>query len=169
MEYDENQQRKGDENIIKFIDQQIAYLGDKLRESEDSLTMLNSGTNYMGTEEFEKNLFENVNEIQDKVIELNEEIRVLEYASSKLQNEPSRLEVYRLLPEMLGKSYESYLGKKIDDLLDLLEQKENLMFEVTNEHSGMKLLTQKILLKTQSIRKSISVIEDRLNDEIRYL
>jgi len=36
-----------------------------------------------------------------------------------------------MLPEMLGKSYQILVTEKINELLELLEQKETLLYQVT--------------------------------------
>ena len=70
---------------------------------------------------------------------------------------------------MLGKDYNVLVTDKIEELLKLLEQKESLLYNVTEEHTGVQVLNRKILLKSQSIIKSLSVVNDRLGDDLRRL
>ena len=128
--------------------------------------MLQSKTGFMMPEQFENSIYGQVSDLQDKLLNLEEEKRVVEIVINKLKFEPNRLEVYRLLPEMLGKSYEFLVTDKINDLLSLLEQKENLLYQVTEEHTGVQSLNKRIQLKSQSIIKSLNVINDRLKEDI---
>lgn len=167
--FDEEVKRKGDENVLKFIDEQLEILSQRLTNSKDSIMMLQSNTDFMIPQEFESEIYKDVTGLQEKLLDIDEEIRVIKAVGAKLKSEPNRLEVYKLLPEMLGKSYEVLVTDKITELLKLLEQKENLMYDVTEDHSGVKVLTQKILLRSQSILKSIGVIYERLKEESRII
>jgi tyrosine-protein kinase Etk/Wzc len=70
---------------------------------------------------------------------------------------------------MLGKSFESSLSKQIQDLYNLLEKKEDLLFEVTEENAVIKDVNLKITNKIVAIRRSVAVILDRLYDNEKQL
>ncbi len=56
----------------------------------------------------------------------------LQLISNKIKNNPNRLEIYRLIPEMVGKkSFEGSVLRQIEDLNELLEKKDDLLREVT--------------------------------------
>jgi tyrosine-protein kinase Etk/Wzc len=165
LSFDENNKRKGDENVLKFIDEQLESLSLQLATSKDSMMMLQSKTDFMLPEAFETTIYGEVSKLEDELAKIEEEKRIIKNVVFKIKNDPNRLEIYKLLPEMLGKSYEILVTDKIGELLKLLEQKENLLFNVTEEHSGVKLINQKITLKSFSIVKSLSVIYDRLTEE----
>ena len=59
----------------------------------------------------------------------------LNMISEKVNKNPNRLEMYRLIPEMVGKkSFETTLVNQIEKLNELLENKDDLLREVTNEN-----------------------------------
>jgi len=163
--FDDELQRKSSENSIKFIDEQMAILAEKINNSKDSIMSIQSNTEYMTPESFETSMFSELSEFKGDLDKLEDEISDLQVVLSKIKSEPNRYEVYNLLPEILGKSYELLVSKKLTDLLQLLEQKENLLFNVTEEHSGVKMLNQKIKLKSQSLIKSINISSERLKNE----
>ncbi len=166
---DEKNKRRGDENVLKFIDNQLESLSYKLALSQDSLMMLQSSSDFMDPENFETSVYKDVASIQEEVLKLEDERNVVQTVISKLKSDPNRLEIYRLLPEMLGKDYNVLVTDKIEELLKLLEQKESLLYNVTEEHTGVQVLNRKILIKSQSIIKSLSVVNDRLGDDLRRL
>ena len=168
MIFDDEIKRKGSENAIKFIDTQMAILANQITKSKDSIMSIQSNTEFMVPDEFETSVFSEVSILKEKSTEIEDELRLLKIVNLKLKD-PNRYEVYKLLPELLGKSFESIVSKKISDLLLLLEQKENLLFDVTEEHSGIKVLNQKILLKSQSVLKSINIVAEKLNQEYLVL
>ncbi len=169
FDYDEERKRKSSENILSFIDQQLDSLSVELKNSKDSLMAFQRNSNLPDPELAGTSFSENIDKLQDQLFSIEEELSTLRMVNSKLNSEPNRLEIYRLLPEMLGKSYEMSLSKQIADLHALLERKEDLLFEVTEENSEVKAINTKIQLKIQSIRRSISVIEDRLSSNFRLI
>jgi len=162
VNYDEENKRKGSENILRFIDQQLDSLSGELKSSKDSLMIYQRKSNIPDPMTAGDDISTNISKFQDQLFILEDEIRSLNQVNLKLKNDPNRLEVYRLLPEMLGKSYEQSLSSQISALYELLEKKEDLLFQVTDENSEIKVLNGRIQSKLGSIRKSIATILERL-------
>ena len=86
--------------------------------------------------------------------------------SNKIKNNPNRLEIYRLIPEMVGKkSFEGSVLRQIEELNELLEQKDDLLREVTNENIQVVIINERLKNRISSIKNSIQVIEERLLNE----
>ncbi|MEY3437784.1 MAG: hypothetical protein RL265_369 [Bacteroidota bacterium] len=168
-EFDKENKRQGSDNILRFIDQQMDSLSGALKNSKDSLIIYQRKANISNPENIDESISGSISDLQEKLTVLEEEIRSLNNVSLKLKSDPNRLEVYRLLPEMLGKSYEQSLSTQINLLHELLERKEDLLYRVTSENSEVKSINTKIQLKLISIRKSISVILDRLNENNKII
>ncbi|MES2587566.1 MAG: polysaccharide biosynthesis tyrosine autokinase [Bacteroidota bacterium] len=169
FDYDDEVQKKSSDNVLNFINIQLDSIANELKDSKDSLTRYLKISNLPDPEEMGNNLSGNIKDISDKLYEIENEISTLRLVNSKLKAEPNRLEIYKLIPEMLGKSFEGSLSKQIQDLYDLLEKKEDLLFEITEENSVIKDLNVKINNKISSIKKSVSTILDRLLDNSRLL
>jgi len=162
ISFDEENQRKGSENILSFINEQLDSLSMELKSSKDSLMLFQRTQNLPDPESANIEFNDNVNKLQDQLFIIEEEMNSLQSVHNMLAKNPNRLEVYRLLPEMLGKSYEESLVKRIEELHLLLERKEDLLYKVTEDNSEIKLLDNKIQAKINSIQMSISAIENRL-------
>lgn len=162
FEYDLEQKRQGSENILRFIDGQLDSLSHELKMSKDSLVGYQRKAQISDPEYMNSELSSNANRLQDQLFLIEEELSGLNAVNSKLSREPNRLEIYRLLPEMLGKSYESALSRQIEDLHEMLERKEDLLFSVTPENPEIKALNIKINSRTSSIRKSVEAVRSRL-------
>jgi len=65
---------------------------------------------------------------------------------------------------MLGTSFESSLSKQIQDLYDLLEKKEDLLFEVTEENAEIRDVNLKINNKIIAIKRSEALKLERINE-----
>ncbi|MEY4522402.1 MAG: hypothetical protein RIT10_1587, partial [Bacteroidota bacterium] len=160
--YDEEIKRKGSENILAFIDQQLDSLSGELKNSKDSLMQYQRRSNLPDPEGISTQLSSNISKLQDQLFEVQDEVRSLNSVYSKLKSDPNRLDVYRILPEMLGKSYETSLNGQLTSLYELLEKKENLLYRVTEDNSEVKALGTKINLKLSSVRRSVATILERL-------
>src|SRR5690606_14451381 len=112
---------------------------------------------------------ENVDKIQEDLFEMEDEIGTLQLIRDKISESPNRLEVYRILPELLGKSYESAIAGHIEILHSLLEEKEDLLFRLTEESSEVKRVDRKIQERIKQIRRSIEAIESRLEAKAKVL
>jgi tyrosine-protein kinase Etk/Wzc len=162
LTFEEDVQRRSSEKILKFIDQQLDSIGGELRSSKDSLMDYQRRSNLPDPESASNSITAKITQLQEKLYIYDDEIRSLNYVDQKLRSEPNRLEVYRLLPEMLGKSYEPSLSGQIGQLHDLLEKKDDLLFKVTEENAEIRSLNTKIQTRLSAIRKSIATILERL-------
>src|SRR5690606_38320407 len=108
-----------------------------------------------------ENLTTNLNRLQDEIFTIEVELQSLNSVERKLRNDVERLEVYRLLPEMLGKSYEDALFVHIEQLHELLASREDLLFSATEENSKVKLINQKIDSKIALIKRSVAAVHNR--------
>jgi capsular exopolysaccharide synthesis family protein len=162
IDYNDGNKRKGSENVLSFIDSQLDSLSRELKSSKDSLMLYQRISNLPDPDAMGSSISSNISKLQDELYELEEEIRSLNVVNNRLKAEPNRLEVYRIMPEMLGKSYEASLMSQMSGLYELLEKKEDLLYRVTAENNEVKAINTKIQVKLSSIRKSIAAILDRL-------
>lgn len=169
ISFDEEMQRKGSENIINFINTQLDSLSSELKSSKDSLMVFQKKSNLPNPEDAGSEISSNINSLQDQLYLIEDELNSLLSVHSLISSNPNRLEVYKMLPEMLGKSYEAALVGHIEDLHKLLERKEDLLYRVTPENSEVKLLNNKIKGKTNLIQRSIIAIENRLMQNAKVL
>ena len=76
-------------------------------------------------------LNDNISELNELLLSLEEELFTLHMISDKVNKNPNRLEMYRLIPEMVGKkSFENTLVNQIEKLNKLLENKDDLLREL---------------------------------------
>jgi capsular exopolysaccharide synthesis family protein len=167
--YDLELKKKGAENILSFIDNQLDSLNVELKTSKDSLVKFQRQSNLTDPDGAGINLSNNAGKLQDQLFVIEDELSGLNSVMAKLNAEPNRLEIYRLLPEMLGKSYESSLSSQIESLHELLEKKENLLFSVTEDNPEIKSLTLKIASRAAGIRKSVSIVQNRLTNNAKII
>ena len=111
-------------------------------------------------------LNDNISELNDMLLSLDEELFTLNLISDKVNKNPNRLEMYRLIPEMVGKkSFENTLVNQIEKLNELLETKDDLLREVTNENIQIMIINEKIKNSISNINRSMDVIEERIKND----
>lgn len=167
--YDEEVKRKGAENILGFIQMQLDSIAGELQDSKDSLSHFQRNTHLTNPDDAGSTLSSNIDDFQSQLFELEGELATLKMVSSKLRQEPNRLEIYRLIPEMMGKSFENSMTKQISDLNTLLERKEELLTNVSESNSELKNLNTRVQSKIQSIRRSVEVIEERIQTQAKSI
>lgn len=167
--YDEEIKRKSSENILKFLEQQIDSIASELQLSKDSLSQYQRITQLADPEISSTNLTANITNYQSQLFVIQDELSTLNLVKNKLTRDPNRLEIYRLLPEMLGKSFELSLTKQIHDLNLLLERKEELLTTVNENHAEIKNIQSKLAFKIQNIKRSVDVIFERLQANAQFI
>lgn len=167
--YDEDMKRKSSENILNFLEQQIDSIAGELQLSKDSLSQYQRTTHLTDPEMSGNNLTENIGLYQGQLFVIQDELATLNLVKTKLSNDPNRVEIYRLIPEMLGKSFELSLTKQINDLNLLLERKEELLTTVNENHAEIKNIQSKLVFKIQNIRRSVDVIYERLQKSAQLI
>ena len=169
QEYDDEIKRRGSENILKFIDKQLDSLFVEQRASKDSLNDFHVKSQVVDPEMNGASLTDDVSQMQEDLFMLENEISDLESIDSRLEKSLNRIDVFRMIPEMLGKSFEVSLANHVSELHDLLEAKEDLLFSYTAENEKVKENQRKVDNKISTIQRSISTIISRLETDAQRL
>ncbi|MEJ6685941.1 MAG: polysaccharide biosynthesis tyrosine autokinase [Crocinitomicaceae bacterium] len=155
---------------IEFIDTQLDSLSNILRLSKDSLNDYQKRVKILNPETYGEQLSSNINELTSKILEIDEELYTVRIIHQKINNSPNRLQIYRLIPEMVGKkSFEGTVLAQIEDLNSLLERKDDLLREVTNENIQVVVINERLKNRINSIRNSMDVVEERLMNDRKII
>jgi capsular exopolysaccharide synthesis family protein len=166
LNFDKRNKQSKTDLTINFIDQQLDSLSRILKNSKDSLSDFQRNERLPNIENVETQLSNNINELSQRMLEINEEISTLAMVNNKISVDPNRLEIYRLIPEMVGKkSFEGTILRQIEDLNKLLETQEDLLRDVTQENKQNKVINERISNRISSIKRSLKIIDDRLRND----
>lgn len=169
IDYSVKMKKKGSENILFFIDNQLDSLSVEVKKSKDSLMHFQRTVNLSNPEDNGDDIQTDVSKFEEELFNLEDEIFTLQSIHRRLIENPNRLDVYRILPELLGKSYETAIAGHIEALHLLLEEKEDVLFKLTPESSEAKRIDKKIQERTKQIVRSIDAIEGRLKNRRKIL
>jgi len=163
FEYQEMSKKNNGNKTIDFINQQLDSLSEVLKNSKAAISDLQKREKIPNPENLGEELMNKMASISEKILEIDEELTTLYMVADKIKLDPNRVEIYKMIPEMIGKrSFEGSLIKQIEDLNKLLEQKEDFLKDLTSDNSQIKNVTSKIQFRISSIKKSMKIIEDRL-------
>lgn len=169
IDYSVKMKKKGSESILHFIDNQLDSLSIEVKKSKDSLMNFQRNVNLPDPEGNGNEIQTDVSKFEEELFNIEDEIFTLQSIHRRLIENPNRLDVYRILPELLGKSYETSIASHIEGLHLLLEEKEDVLFKLTPESSEVKRIDKKIQEKTKQIIRSIDTIENRLKSRRKVL
>ncbi|MDX1651080.1 MAG: polysaccharide biosynthesis tyrosine autokinase [Brumimicrobium sp.] len=165
--YEENFQKESAENVLKFISLQLDSLRSELNASKDSIMSFQREKNLPDPDNLSSSISDRLEKFKLELNELEEELRTLDMIADKLKENPGSLEVYKLIPELIGKSYEGSLNTEVKELHELIETKEDLLYKVTDENSMIKKLNFKIKNRTENINRIIEALRKRITEKIK--
>ncbi|MDD2983215.1 MAG: polysaccharide biosynthesis tyrosine autokinase [Crocinitomicaceae bacterium] len=169
FDYERISKQLSSDNILHFINMQLDSLTKELNDSKENLTDYQRSSKLPDPDGVSAAMNSNITQFRDQTYKAQEELNTLNMVFGKLTDEPNRIEIYKIIPEMLGKSYESALSRQIEDLHEILERREDLLFKVKPENAEVQNLNFRIQSKIQSIRKSMQVIRERLIINLKVL
>lgn len=159
--HDESLKRESSDRILGFIEIQLDSLRRELNASKDSIMAYQRKEQLSSVDDLSNSLSSRLSALQDELYRMESDIKLLHDLSSKIESSPNRLDIYKLIPELIGKSFEGSLSAHVKDLHDLLEKREDLMYSVTPENQVIKRIEQRIEVRISSINNIISTLNER--------
>lgn len=167
--YDESFKKESAENVLNFINLQLDSLKIELNASKDSIMYFQRKENLPNPENLSESIATKLEKYRIDQFELQEELNTLEMVSSRLKQSPESMDVYKLIPELIGKSFEGSLNMQVKELHELLESKEDLLYKVTPENDMIQKIESRIQSRIKNINKIISVLKDRLKEKLSII
>lgn len=166
FEQDESHKKKSADNVLNFINRQLDSLTNELRKSKDSIMLFQRSKNIADPDFQSSSLSQRMERLHDDLLMFTEEVFILEDIQSKLSSETNRMEVYQMIPVILGKSFENALFTQVNRLHELLEKKEDLLFNLTPDNQTIKVLESRIEETVNGINKTIEALKSRVNQKV---
>lgn len=167
--YDEDIKKESADNILDFIAVQLDSLTKELTISKDSIMYYQRQENITNPEFLSSSTAQKIEKIKTEEKIALEELRILNNIEDNLANNPNSLDVYRMIPIIIGRSYESSLSQQIEDLYNLIDDKEDLLYQVTPENDNITKLNMRIEIRKNNIDEVIKLLSSRLKEKIKSL
>ena len=170
FKYEEQVGKQNNEKVIGFVEEQLDSLSRVLKSARDSVTNFQRREKITDPKTESESVSEKMNDLKRKLLEFEEELVTIYLIKGKISQDPDKVDVYKLIPEMIGKkSFEGSLIRQIEDLNKLLEKRDDLLDDVTEEHGEYKKNKKKIELRQASLKKSVLVIEERIKGDVNLI
>ncbi|HOY39821.1 MAG TPA: Wzz/FepE/Etk N-terminal domain-containing protein, partial [Bacteroidales bacterium] len=173
LEYDLSRKKESATNVIKYIDQQLETIYKELDQTEKDLSdfkrenKIPPGLDQYGTNKVTM-YTSKVSELEDLQIDIELEIATLEKVKKDISNNP-KLNIYELMALVTGSNSERFLTSLLSTLQSLIEEKEELMFDITGNNFRIKKIDEQIESKKQIIIDFINSAILRLEQQkIQY-
>lgn len=163
--YYEEVKKESAEKTLDFIETQLDSLNRELSISKDSVLFFQRRENIANKEYLGTIISDRLTELRKEEDLVEEELRVLTVVAKKVNENPEGIEVYRLIPELFRKSYSGSLNEQIKGLYELINEKENLSFKVTDNNETIKRLNARIDLKVELINEIIELLFERTREK----
>ncbi|HOE03811.1 MAG TPA: polysaccharide biosynthesis tyrosine autokinase [Bacteroidales bacterium] len=168
--YDLNRKKESANNVVKYIDQQLESIYSELDQTEkDLFTFRKTNRIPPGEQSYGSTMgsvYSNkITDIENNIIDLELEIVTLEKIKKDIATNP-KLNVYELMALISGANTEQFVMNLLSSLQSLYDQKQVLLFDVTNNNFKIKTLDEQIEVKKASIVDFINSAISRLQVQL---
>ena len=168
LKYDVERKKEGTASILKFIDKQSAlvykklnYLGRQIQKfQKDNHISVEANSDML------PNMYLNrLNTLEDRILDLEYERSALQRVNNEIKNAKD-INTYEIIGLLSGIESENLLLSVLDNLQDLLAQKQKMLNDVTANNMKIKLINTQIDQQKQKIVNLVNSILIRIDHEI---
>lgn len=154
-EYDKLKKQESANNIISYIDEQLALIEDSLYSSEDKIEVYKKNH---GIESIELKplsaIQQKISESENSINKLNYDERLLGDILKSVKAEKN-IDIYQFLAQIIGSEYQGSLSVLLTQIQSLLLQKEQLMYDYTANSGQIKQLSYQIEIQKKILSEAI--------------
>ena len=161
FQYDIDKKSESSANILNFINSQLDTAFILLKDSEVKIQTYKDSGNVSDPGLVTQNVLNNINDYQSELLELDFSIELIREVEN-IVSKNERLEIYQLIPAVSGTSFENLLVGELEDLHQLLIEKEDVSYNITSENEIVKQYNRKIKTKVLNIKRVVGSIRDQL-------
>ncbi len=169
LDYDESFKKESAENVLLFITKQLDSLRNELSQSKDSIMHFQKTESLPNAESYSESVARKMETFRMQEFELLNELRTLQMLNQKLKESPNSMEVYKMIPELVGKSFESSLNDQVLDLHNLIERKEDLSYKVTENNDAFVKVKLRIEQRINYINNIVETLESRVKEKLEFV
>lgn len=175
FKYDLEKRSQSSANILSFIDNQLDTVYSLLKYSENDLQSFKSESKTNNPELYKENVLSQIEKLRGEALDADLEYDLITGINKGIKSK-SRIEIYNLIPQIIGSRFQSLLEDQLNKLYALLEEKEDASYVLTNENETYKKLEVSINNQVEtvdrtlkSIKNQVKVRRDRINQIVAKL
>jgi capsular exopolysaccharide synthesis family protein len=163
--YDIEKQAESANNTIKFIDDQLKAVYDKLYDSEVELQNFKTA-NRLNDETPLPDFSTRINDLESKLNQLQLDEAAIKTIENSVNDEID-LDVYKLVSVLSGTDIKGNLQSLLNDLKELLQRRTNLLYSSTKNSSRIAMLDYQIDIQKKILIESLDAIKRNIYDQKR--
>ncbi len=165
LTFDVERKSESSKSIITFIDDQLKKVYEALKESENNLQDFRKDKNYTDKDAIISVNMMRINSLEDEMLKLEMEEKLLTELQNNITKSKS-IDTYQLISLIAGTEYESSIREYTQALQKLVQEKENLLYQVTPQSENIKQINYNIETQKKLLIESLNSI--RLKYKAKY-
>lgn len=161
FQYDLEKKSESSASILNYIDSQLDTVFTLLKDSEDKIQNFKDSSKVNNPELYTQNVMNRVNELQEQLFAVDFDYALIREVETSV-NASDRIEIYNVIPAVIGTPYESMLVEELKKLHELLVDREDASYSMTETSDQMKKINRSIESQNQNILRIIGTIKDQL-------
>jgi tyrosine-protein kinase Etk/Wzc len=170
IDYDIEKKGESSQKVLTFLDDQLAVVYDRLRNSETSIYEYKKDNKVSdsGSKNFTDAASARLNSLEEESISLELRENVLVELENSIDAKKD-MDSYHLVSLLTGIEFENSLNGQITSLEMLLKNKEELLYQVTPASEKIKSIEFQIEVQKKLLLESVRSIKDKLQIRIKSL
>lgn len=170
LKYDKHTREQSASNIIEFIEEQIIDVYQVLSQTEIELKQFLKNNKISDINRLSESYISYFQGYDERIIDLEYEEQLLNEIEKVTLSNPSEIEVYALIPVLMGTNLDnSSLSEMIRDLRSLLIEKEQSLFDITSDHGRIQNLEHQIGIQKRLIKESVETLRNNMDQKREFL
>lgn len=159
-EHDLENKKKSSSQILDFIDAQIDIVYKRMRASESSLKSFQKDHDLPAFENYSSYYANDLNELEKNIAKLDLDLSILQEIEYSMNNATAAsLDAYNLLPMLVGTQFETSVESFVQNLKELLLEREKILYEVTPDNESIKAIDFQIEIQKKLLINSITELK----------
>lgn len=169
ISYDVERKSESAKNVLAFIDEQLSFVYDKLKDSETSIQAFKTENKITNDKDIITTNIERLSVIENEIMNVELEEKVLQEIEKSIRKSEKEMDVYNIIPLLTGTKFEENLSSMIKELQELLMQKETYYFDATKSSPQIKALDYKIEIQKKLLLESIANVSAAISNKKKSL
>lgn len=165
ISYDVERKSESAKNVLAFIDNQLSFVYDRLKESETSIQLFKTENKLTNDKDIITTNIERLSLIENEIMNIELEERIIQEIDKAIRKSEKEIDVYNIIPLLTGTKFEDNLSSMVKQLQELLMQKETYYFDATKSSPQVKALDYKIDIQKKLLLEGISNLSAAISNK----
>ena len=162
FQYDLEKKSESSASILDFIDTQLDTVFLQLKDSESKIQNFKDSSKINNPEILTENIMGLVNDLQVQLMSVDFDYALIKEVEESV-SAGARIEIYNIIPTIIGTPYENLLVEELTALHELLVRKEDASYFLTEKSDEHKKLVRNIESQNKNIYRIIASLKDQFN------